>query len=184
MNFSVLFFVLFALFLAALLAWAARPPRRKSVPADQILETLSSERHYCRLPQIMQALQPEDIRYLRMRGRGELVRRLRKDRQRIALQFVSLLQDDFETLLEASRVLAAMSPEVVPMQEFERFLLSMRFALWCRLLKWKLRAGLASQTGFEKVSEMAGDLSFHLEAATSRMGELSAIAATSPSIRD
>ena len=141
MSLSILLFVAFAVVLAGLLAWAVRPPRHQSRPASQILETLSEERHYCRLPQILQALGPDDIAYLRMRGHHELVRRLRRDRRRVALQFVNLLQEDFETLLDASRVLATMSP-----------------------------------------SEMASDMAFRLESATSRIGDRAIVGSESPSV--
>ena len=182
MSLSILLFVAFAVVLAGLLAWAVRPPRHQSRPASQILETLSEERHYCRLPQILHALGPDDIAYLRMRGHHELVRRLRRDRRRVGLRFVNLLQEDFETLLDASRVLATMSPELIPMQEFERLKLSMRFAFYCRFLQWKLRLGLAPSIGFGKVSEMASDMAFRLESATSRIGDRAIVGSESPSV--
>ena len=50
--------------------------------------------------------------------------------------------------LEASRILAVMSPEVVPMQEFERLRLSVRFAKNCFLMRLRLRAGLSPWKGF------------------------------------
>lgn len=176
MNLTLLLFIPFAILLVGLLAWTGRPSQRKSISAQDVLAALSGERHSCRLPQILQSLQPEDAEFLRERGRDELVKRIRTDRKRIALQYLDRLQEDFEILLEASRLLAVMSPEVIAMQEIERFKLSLRFRFCCRYLRWRLQLGLAPWGAFGFLSGMAGHLAFQLESATKQLGERAALA--------
>src|SRR5208337_3943917 len=138
MNITIILFILLAILLLGALAWAIRPPKRKLVSVNDVLTALSEERHYSRLPQILQALRPEDTAFLRARGFAPLRRRIRSERGRIALLYLDCLQEEYEKLLEASRVVAAMAPELVALDEAERFKLNLRFALGCRYLRWKL----------------------------------------------
>ena len=57
------------------------------------------------------------------------------------------------------------------MREFDRFKRSLRFVLCCRYLRWKLRLGLQPWNVFGTISDMAGDMTRQLEAATARLGE-------------
>jgi hypothetical protein len=180
MNIAAPFFILAALFLLALLAYAVRPIQKRALSPDSVFEALSEERHYYRLPQILQSLRPEDTDFLARRGVPFLRQRVRAERKQIALRFLNLLESDYETLLEASRILAVMSPEVIPMQEWERLRLSMRFAKNCFLMRLRLRAGLTPWRGFGKISEMATDMSFRLESATSQIGTRAALASDFP----
>jgi hypothetical protein len=175
-NLTLLLFIPFAVLLVGLLVWTGRPPRRKLVSTKEVLEALSGERHSSHLPQILQALQPTDVEFLQERGRGELLKRLRTDRKRIALHYLNRLLEDFEILLEASRLLAVMSPEVIAMQEFERFKLSLRFRFCCRYLRWRLQLGLTPWRAFGFLSGMAGHLALQLESATKQIGERAALA--------
>jgi hypothetical protein len=181
MNIAAPFFILAALFLLALLAYAVRPIQKRVLSPDSVFEALSEERHHYRLPQIQQSLRPEDTDFLVRRGVPSLGQRVRADRKQIALPNLNLLESDYETLLEASRILAVISPEVIPQQEWERLRLSMRFAKNCFLMRLRLRAGLTPWKGFGKISEMATDMSFRLESATSQIGARAALAADFPS---
>ena len=87
------------------------------------------------------------------------------------------LQNEFECLLAASRTLAVMSPQLVPLEEFERLKLNIRFALLCRYMRIRLRFGLSSQGGFDMLSAMAARISIALEGATVAAAE-KAIAAS------
>jgi len=170
MNIAAPFFILAALFLLALLAYAVRPISKRVLSADSVFEALSEQRHHYRLPQILQSLKPDDTDFLARRGVPSLRERVRAERKQIALRYLNLLESDYETLLEASRILAVMSPEVIPMQEWERLRLSMRFAKNCFVMRLRLRGGLTPWKGFGKISEMATDMSFRLESATSLIG--------------
>jgi hypothetical protein len=175
MNFTIILFILLAVLLIGALVWAIRPPKRKLVSVNDVLTALSEERHYSRLPQILQALRPEDTAFLRARGFVLLRRRIRSERGRIALLYLDCLQEEYEKLLEASRVVAAMAPELVALDEAERFKLNLRFALGCRYLRWKLRLGLEPWRGFGLLSEMTSGMALRLEVATSQIGERAAL---------
>lgn len=172
MNLPVALFVLFAVLLIVLLLWALRPPKRWTNPEQDIFELLSQPRHCSRIPHILHALQPEDTEFLRRGGRGELMHAVRQQRRRIALQYLDQLQDEFELLLEISRALAVMAPEVVAMQEVERWKLSVMFALNCTLLRLRLRFGLQPLEGFHHLSGMAIGMLRNVEAATARIAEV------------
>jgi hypothetical protein len=180
MSFSLLIFVALAVFLVLLLAWAVRPPKRVLFSVDEVFDALSEKRHYARLPQILQSLRHEDTDFLYARGHDELAGRLRRERKRIALRYLTYLEDEYQLLLEASRILARVAPEVSPIDEFERFRLNVRFALSCRYLRWRLRLGLQPWDVFGILSDMEGDMTLRLETATARIGERAAIAAEFP----
>ncbi len=154
MNLAPLFFIFAALVLLGLLAYAVRPIEKRVLSPDSVFEALSGPRHSSRLPQILQSLQPSDTEFLERRGLRSLRQRVRSERTQIAIRYLNHLESDYETLLEASRILAVMSPEVVPMQEFERLRLSVRFAKNCFLMRLRLRAGLAPWKGFTTISQI------------------------------
>jgi hypothetical protein len=184
MTLAPLFFILAALLLLGLLAYAVRPIEKRALSPDCVFEVLSEPRHSFRLPQILQSLQPSDTEFLERRGLRLLRQRVRSERTQIAIRYLNHLETDYETLLEASRILTVMSPEVVPMQEFERLRLSIRFARNCLLMRLRLRAGLAPWKGFAKISDMATTMSFRIESATSHIGLQAALAADPASFTD
>lgn len=180
MSIPVIFLVLFAILLVVLLSWALRPPARVSRPGMDVFEALRQSRHSSRMSHILQALQPEDGEYLRSAGQNALMQTILRERRVIALNYLGQLQEEFELLLEISRVLALMSPEVIAMEEMERWKLSLAFAANCAFLKWKLRLGLQPVTGFTLLSNMATSFTRRLEAATTRIAE-AAVQSAEPS---
>lgn len=171
MSLPVILLVLFALLLVGLLAWALRPLVHPTKPNLDLFDALQQSRHSSRISQVMQALQPEDTEYLRETGQVALMRTLRHQRRRIALDYLGQLQAEFEMLLEISRLLALMSPGVVGMQEMERWKLSLSFAATCAFLRWRLRLGLQPFSGFTLLSNMATDIARQLDTATARIAE-------------
>lgn len=180
MSLPVTLVVLFALLLVGLLAWALRPPVRSARPPLDVFDALRQSRHSSRMPHILQALQPGDSEYLRKTGQLELMQNLRRQRRRIALHYLDQLQEEFEMLLEISRMLAVMSPEVIGMEEMERWKLSLSFAANCAFLKWKLRLGLEPFSGFALLSRMASSFARQLDLATARIAEATVRSAHSP----
>src|SRR5208283_3702704 len=87
-NITIILFIFLAVLLLAALVWAIRPPKRKLVSINDVLTALSEQHHYSRLPQILQALQPEDTAFLRDRGFAPLCRKIRSERGRIALLYL------------------------------------------------------------------------------------------------
>jgi hypothetical protein len=171
MSLSVIFLVLFAILLVVLLFWALRPPARASRPVVDVFEALRQSRHSSRMSHILQTLRPQDTEYLRSAGQAELMQTLRRQRRTIALNYLQQLKEEFEMLLEISRVLAVMSPELIPMEEMERWKLSLAFGANCAFLKWRLRLGLQPFAGFTLLSNMATSFARRLEAATSGIAE-------------
>jgi len=164
-------FAVIALALIGLLAWATKPPRLATRPTQDIFEFLSQPRHCLRLPFILQVMQPEDTEFLRESGNVELMHTLRGQRRRVALRYLDQLQEEFEMLLEISRTLAVMAPEVIAVEEMERWRLSLLFAWNCTILRWRLRMGMQPVVGFTTISSMATRMVRHLEAATTRIAE-------------
>lgn len=182
MNVAVLTFLVLAVLIVLLLAWAARPPQRTFHSAHDVLDALSRERHYARLPQILQALREEDATYLRSMGQAKLAATVRAERTAIAIRYLDYLEEEFQVLLEASRILSSMAPELSATREFDRFKRSLQFMLCCRYLRWRLRLGLQPWGVFGVISDMAGDMTLQLEAATGRLGERSMVGYDSPSL--
>ncbi len=184
MSLTIILFILLAVLLIAALLWAARPMKRPALSPDAVLTALSEEHHYSRLPKILQVLQPEDTEFLDPRGCTPLRNQIRSERKRIALLYLDELQREYEMLLEASRMVASMAPELITLDESERFKLNLRFAVGCRHLRWKLRLGLQPQGSFGFLSEMSGRIALRLEVATNHIGERAALNADYSSILD
>jgi hypothetical protein len=184
MSLTIILFILVAVLLIGGLLWAARPIERRAVSADTVLRALSEEHHYSRLSKILQALQPGDTDFLGPRGFTPLRNQIRAERKRIALLYLDELEREYEMLLETSRVVAAMAPELIAMDEAKRFKLNLRFALGCRYLRWKLRLGLEPQNVFGWLSEMSGGMALRLEMATNHIGERAAVTSDYSSILD
>jgi len=180
MSLALALFILLAILLIILLAWAMRPSKKLSLTPDEVLATLSEERHYARLPQILQSLREDDTDFLLDRGRGELMSRLRDERRRIALRYLGYLEEEYQVLLEASRILATLAPELSAMGEYERLKRSLRFVLLCRYLRWRLRLRLQPWGVFGSISDMAGDMTLRLEMTSARLGERALMASDFP----
>jgi len=181
MSLSFALFIAIPIALFLLLLWALRPPKRRLMSASEVLETLSEERHYARLPQILQSLRKEDTEFLRAGGYGELADRLRAERKRIALRYLNYLEEEYQLLLDASRILATIAPQAVAVQEIDRFKSNVRFLLSCRYLRWRLRLGLQPWSVFGIISDMEGELTLRLEAATANLGERASSGSELPS---
>ena len=170
MTLPLLLLIASAAAVILLLAWAVRPPRM-SLTTEEALEALSQERHYARLPQILQSLREEDTEFMRARGQSDLLAQIREERKRIALRYLNYLLEEFQMLAECSRVMAKLAPELSAKGEFERLKETLRFALTCRSLQWRLRLGLQPWDSFGTLSDMAGTITLQLESAAARLGE-------------
>lgn len=180
MSLPIILFIAFAVLLIVLLAWAVRPPKKVPLSADDVLDGLCEKRHYARLPQILQSLRQDDTDFLYARGYDQLADRLRRERKRIVLRYLTQLEDEYQLLLETSRILAKIAPEISIMDEFQRFRLNVRFVLCCRYLRWRLRLGLQPWDAFGILSDMEGDITLSLEAAAAHIGERAALASDVP----
>lgn len=171
MSTGGLILILFVVGLLGVLVLAGKPSRRRPFSMEETLAVLSSPTHTSHLFPVLQALGPEDAQFLSALGRPELAARLVQQRKRIALMYLQSLQNEFDCLLAASKTLALMSPQLMPMEEFERLKLSIRFALLCPYMRMRLRFGLSSRGGFDMLSAMAARITMALEGATAASAE-------------
>ena len=177
MNLSLfLFGGLLAILLVALI-WALRAPRRlrkSDAPADLLEET--GKRHVNFLPQIRQALAETDYLYLSRKAPALLVRRVRRERRRVALAYLSAVREDFHSLLRMAKIIARLSPEVITLHEFERVRLTVSFAWHYQMVHLQLRAGLVPILGLDDLSDLVSGLSVRMETAMNELGERAALA--------
>lgn len=176
---STLFILAAVIMLLALLFWALRSPRRDNQASAPGLESVeeSARQHATYFGAIRQAMSQEDFEFLAARSPGRLVRRAHKERQRIALLYLANLRTDFQRLLRLAGVIAVLSPEIAASHEFERLRLTIRFFWRYQTVLLGLYAGLLLLPQLGGLSQMVGDLAFHLESAIKELGERAAVAA-------
>jgi hypothetical protein len=176
---SVTFFLFVGLVavLIAALVWAVRKPRdeRKLETAPRSLEE-AGQRHVDYLPQIRQALAAEDYDFLSEKLSSRAQKRVRRERRNVVRAYLEALREDFEGILRMASAIAALSPEVVAIQEFERLQLTVRFSWRCQMIRWRLWAGWAPAAQLDGLSNLVSGLSVRMEAALKELGERAAIA--------
>jgi hypothetical protein len=171
-------FVGFVVVLLGLLAWVFKSPARNVLPNLDAANLEDSGRsHATYLPQLQHAFGTEDVEFLVSQGAAEIALRLRKERSPVVLLYLSALRGDFQKLLRLARVIAALSPEVEAMQEFERLRLNVEFALRYESIRIAVRLGLAPLPQLRHINQMVGALSVRMEAAVTELGERAALAA-------
>ncbi len=164
-----------AVLLLILLGWALRSPsatRKKSGPLE---EHRRSNIQY--FPQIQQALAAADQKFLLEKGGTELARGVARERRKVAFSFLSALDEEFSRLLRLARIIASLSPEVAPMQEFERVRLTVAFQCRLQALRVGLALGAAGVPQLQAVSDIVSQLSVRMETAMKELGERAALAA-------
>ena len=94
------FFIIIALLLAVF-AWSLQSPRRQAssaAPPSAIPQDLQSS-HISHLPQIRRALAPADFEFASKNIPRDALRRMRRERRRVALAYLSALRADLDKLL-------------------------------------------------------------------------------------
>jgi hypothetical protein len=172
-----LFFGLIGLLLF-LFVWSLRRPKRNAarLPGWCIPEDIGRS-HITFLPQIRQALTKEDYQFVSERASLEASRRIRRERRRVALAYLSALREEFERLLRMAKVIAVLSPEVAALQEFERLRLTVKFQWRYRVLWIGLWAGFASLPRMNDLSNLLSGLNVRLEEVMKELGERAALVA-------
>ncbi|HVS88422.1 MAG TPA: hypothetical protein VHF01_09410 [Candidatus Acidoferrum sp.] len=177
MSFLFSFYVILVVLLLLLLGWALRTPRKRggiSVGPATLEET--GQPHVTYLPQIRQALAPADLEFLASRASAKLTRGVRKERRRIALIYLSAVQEDFQRLLRLARVIAVLSPEVCTAQEFERLRLGVQFTLRSQMIRMRLLCGIGTLPQLSGLSQMVSAFAVRMETAITELGERAALA--------
>lgn len=177
MNVAIIFVSILVLVLMALLVWALRSPKETRIFDSDLKRAEGLGRqHLTHFPQICKAISPEDLEFVGSRGSGKLARRVRRERRAISLSYLACLRGEFMRLWRLARVVAAMSPRVAVMSEFERFRLGVAFNLHYGLLRIKFVLGLSAAPDFRVLSQTVSKLAVRLETAMSELGERAAVA--------
>ncbi|MFI5058598.1 MAG: hypothetical protein ACHQLQ_10455 [Candidatus Acidiferrales bacterium] len=171
------FFFGFVAVLLVLLIWSLRSPKKQAYSSlDPAAFQGPDRRHATYLSQIHRALAPADLEFLASQGSAKLARRVRKERRRIALLYLSSVQEDFQKLLRLARVIAVLSPEVVANQEFERLRLGVQFSFRCQMIRIRLFCGFAALPQLSGLSQMVSGFAVRMETAIAELGERAALA--------
>jgi hypothetical protein len=177
---SVTFYVFFGIITVLLIAfiWSLQNPKRlaahrsaRALPEDPSRSAVTYS------PQIRQALAKTDYEFVSSRVSREALRRMRRERRRVALAYLPALRQEFEGLVCISRVIAALSPEIGVAQEFDRLRLTVNFRWRYRILWLSLWAGYATLPQMNYLSNLISGYSVRLEEAMREMGERAALVA-------
>ena len=177
MSYSLVAFVGIGVALLAVLAWLSFSGPRRDPHADLGPRPEREYRHISYLPQIKQALGQTDHEYLSARGPAGLAKRVRKERQRIGLNYLAALRNDFARLQHLARVIAAMSPEIAVAQELQGLRLNVEFSVRYRIIYFRLLSGVAPVSALNNLSNLISSLTVRMETAISSLGESAALAA-------
>lgn len=178
------YFVWFGLafLLLALLIWALRSsPSPRKTKASLEEQQRSNIQYFA---QVQQALSAEDREYLLHKGPAGLAQSVDRERRKVALDFLQALDEEFSRLLRLAKVIAALSPEVAPVQEFERMRLSVIFHWKLQAIRARLAFGMARPPQLATVSDLVSQLSVRMESAMKALGERAALAAEMASAVD
>jgi hypothetical protein len=171
------FFFGFVAVLLALLFWSLLSPKKNAHSSlDAAAFQGSDRRHVTYLSQIHRALAPVDSEFVASHGSVKLARRVHKERRRVALLYLSSVQEDFQKLLKLAGVIAVLSPEVGAVQEFERLWLSVQFSLRCLMIRIRLHCGFAALHELSGLSRMVSGFAVRMETAIAELGERAALA--------
>jgi hypothetical protein len=188
---SILFLLpvlVLVIFLVFVFFWSLRGTATKTLDQFRAADfECAGRRHATHGPQIRQALDGRDLQYLASAGGAHLARRVRRDRGQVVKDYLIALRGDFDQLLRLARAIAALSPEVVAVEEFERLRLTVQFHLRCRIIYFRLLLGAATLPQISGVSDLVSHLAARLETALQELGERAALAvelASSPDRRD
>ncbi len=176
MNYSLLGFLAAGLGLLGVLGWLSFSNTQRASRAEG-LRNERENRHISYLPQVRQALAPTDYEYLNACGRVDLANRVRKDRRRVARDYLAALRSDFEKLQHFARVIAVMSPEVAVAQELQGVWLSLEFSIRFRVIYVRLLWGIGPAGAISDLSNLISALTVRMETAISSLGEGAALAA-------
>lgn len=177
MNYSAAVFASIGLLMLLAIVWLAFSGTRRRPEAVRKAGEEREGLHISKLPQIKQALADADFMYLNERGYPALAKRIRKERRRIALNYLTCLRGEFEELLRLARMVAVMSPNVAVAQEVQGLRLSLEFSYRYYLIYFRLVSGIAPLKAIGSLSNMVSALTIRMETAMSELGEQAALGA-------
>lgn len=177
MNYYLLVFAGIGISLLAAFAWLLFSGMHRDTPSDLGSRPEREYRHISYLPQIKQSLGQADYEYLSARGPAGLAKRVRKERRRIALNYLTALRGDFERLQHMARLVTVMSPSIAVAQELQGVRLNVEFSIRYRIIYFRLLADIAPVSAINNMSNLISSLTVRMETAISSLGEGAALAA-------
>jgi hypothetical protein len=173
MTLALYFVVGIAILLAVF--WLVFAPR----PTGPVLEieSLQIEKlfplHCRRFSQISQLLHPEDAEFLRRRSlNSSAVRKWRSERRRILRQYLNGLAEDVARLERLARLLATLSPEIAPKQEWQWLRLSIQFRVLIRMIALRVALGWISLGQLSRLTQLVTDRAGELQTRIGKMLEV------------
>jgi|GEM_PF-6184090 hypothetical protein len=142
------------------------PIKKPMEPAENI--DLSCK-HLINLSQMRQALETADREYLYERLGKAAAQGPLKERHRIARRYLEALHDEFVQLMDATQVVASLSPEVEAGHEWNRFKLNLKFELKYRLLKARFALGNVEFAALGNIAVLVSSLAMDLERVVDEM---------------
>ena len=177
MNYYLLAFAGIGVSLLAALGWLTFSGMHRATRGDLGTRPEREVRHISYLPQIKHSLGLADYEYLTARGPAGLAKRVRKERRRIALNYLTALRGEFERLQHMARVVAAMSPEVAVAQELQGVRLNLEFSIRYRIIYFRLVSDIAPVSAINNLSNLISALTVRMETAIGSLGESAVLAA-------
>jgi hypothetical protein len=174
-SYSLVIFTGIAAILLLALAWVTFSKTTRKPDADSPLRPEREWRHISYFSQIKQALAPADPEYLASRGSPRLLKRVQKERRRIALDYLAALRTDFEKLVHFAQLVSALSPELDVAQELQG--LRLRSEFWCRyqLIRLRLVWNIRPLEAIAGLSDLVSGWTVRMEEAVSELGERAAL---------
>jgi len=176
-NYSVTVFAIIGVLLLLVMTWLAFSATRRRTEVTQNGSRGRECIHISNLPQIKQALADSDFIYLENQGYPALAKRIRKERRRIALNYLTCLRGEFEKLLRLARMVAALSPNLVVAQEVQGLRLNLEFWYRYYLIYFRLVSGVGPMKAIGSLSNMVSALTIRLETAMSELGKRAVLGA-------
>jgi hypothetical protein len=176
-NYSAAVFASIALLLLLAIAWLVFSGTRRKAEVARNGRREREWLYISHLPQIKQALANTDFMYLKDQGYPALAKRIRKERRRIALNYLACLRVEFEKLLHLARMVAVMSPNVAVAREIQGLRLNLEFSYRYYLIYFRLVSGVAPLEAIGSLSNMVSALTIRMETAMSDLGERAALGA-------
>lgn len=171
MNVVVLSIACVTLLILAALVWLAGKPlsEETSLRFGSRIEDLVPL-HTQHFPQLRQALESADNRFVRQKVHSRFLRAWQAERRQILRSFLRGLAEDFARLTRLAQIVTSLNPRFSRRRELERVWLSLRFRLAYRIVViWISVGGAGSARQLRYLTELVGSLSARAEAGMIRL---------------
>jgi hypothetical protein len=157
-----------ALFVLGMLLWLTWRAKTERNAEHLLRDSTSSDllpKHYKYFPQVLRALCIEDDEYLSRRADPLASKAAREVRRKVGLEFLYGLREDYRRLDRLARALTALAPAANPQREAERMWLAIRFHIRWYLVGFSLWSGMTPIIQLQRLTNLVGTVTAHLESA-------------------